>query len=191
MLIPRRPNSSKLALLPLLCVLASCATPDAGRRAESATSAEALLAEARQAKDPAAQIGFALAAADSAARNFSRGRAVDLQCRLRRTGRPGRDVRRRPPTKSNGFCTCTWPLSETLIDAQFAARQDGVVMFRRNVLAIPCCCSLPVRHRADAHASCLLTYPVVKTHYSIAESVVALSTSVPTPHRNAAKSHES
>jgi hypothetical protein len=46
MLIPRRPNSSKLALLPLLCVLASCATPDTGRRAESATSAEALLAEA-------------------------------------------------------------------------------------------------------------------------------------------------
>jgi hypothetical protein len=75
MLIPRRPNSSKLALLPLLCVLASCATPDTGRRAESATSAEALLAEARHAKDPAAQIGFALAAADSAARNFSLGDA--------------------------------------------------------------------------------------------------------------------
>ena len=75
MLILRRPNSSKLALLPLLCVLASCATPDAGRRAESATSAAALLAEARQAKDPAAQIGFALAAADSAARNFSLGDA--------------------------------------------------------------------------------------------------------------------
>jgi pimeloyl-ACP methyl ester carboxylesterase len=75
MLIPRRLNSSKLALLPLLCVLASCVTPDAGRRAESATNAEALLAEARQAKDPAAQIGFALAAADSAARNFSLGDA--------------------------------------------------------------------------------------------------------------------
>ena len=75
MLIPRRPNSSKLALLSLLCVLASCATPDAGRRAESATSAEALLAEARHAKDHAAQIGFALAAADSAAPKRSLGDA--------------------------------------------------------------------------------------------------------------------
>jgi len=75
MLIPRRSNSSELALLSLLCVLVSCATPDAGRRAESATSAEALLAEARHAKDPAAQIGFALAAADSAARNLSLGDA--------------------------------------------------------------------------------------------------------------------
>jgi hypothetical protein len=64
-------------------------------------------------------------------------------------------------------------------------------MFRRNVLAIPCCCSLPVRHRADADASCLLTYPVVKIHYSIAASVVALRTSVPTPYRNAPKFHES
>ena len=75
MLILKRPNSSELALLPLLCVLASCATPDAGRRAESATSAEALLAEARHAKDPVAQIGLALAAADSAARNLSLGNA--------------------------------------------------------------------------------------------------------------------
>ena len=91
MLIPRRPNFSKLALLPVLCVLASCATPDAGRRAESATTAEALLAEARHAKDPAAQIGFALAAADSAARNLSLGDArltynaacVELAARVR------------------------------------------------------------------------------------------------------------
>src|SRR6266550_78899 len=75
MLTPRRSDSSKLALLPLLCVLASCATPDAGRRAESATSAEALLAEARDAKDPATQIGLALAAADNAARNLSVGDA--------------------------------------------------------------------------------------------------------------------
>ena len=44
-------------------------------RGEKATSAEAFLAEARQAKDPAAQIGFALAAADSAARNLSVGDA--------------------------------------------------------------------------------------------------------------------
>src|SRR6266705_778141 len=75
MLFPRRSDSSKLALLPLLCVLASCATPDAGWRAESATSAEALLAKARHAEDPATQIGFALAAADSAARNLSIGDA--------------------------------------------------------------------------------------------------------------------
>ncbi len=75
MLFPRPSDSSKLALLPLLCVLASCATPDAGRRAESATSAEALLAEARDAKDPATQIGLALAAADNAARNLSVGDA--------------------------------------------------------------------------------------------------------------------
>jgi pimeloyl-ACP methyl ester carboxylesterase len=75
MLIPRRPNSSKLSLLSLLCVLASCATPDAERRAERATSAEALLVEAQHAKDPAAQIGLALAAADSAARNLSSGDA--------------------------------------------------------------------------------------------------------------------
>ncbi len=75
MLIPRRRNSSELALLSLLCVLASCATPDAGRRTEGATSAEALLAEARHAKDPATQIGLALAAADSAARNLSVGDA--------------------------------------------------------------------------------------------------------------------
>jgi hypothetical protein len=75
MLFPRRSDSSKLALLSLLCVLASCATPDTGMRAEKATSAEALLAEARHVKDPAAQIGFALAAADSAARNLSIGDA--------------------------------------------------------------------------------------------------------------------
>src|SRR6266496_3325177 len=75
MLIPRRRNSSELALLSLLCVLASCATPDAGRRTEGATSAEALLAEARHAKDPATQIGLALAAADSAARTLSVGDA--------------------------------------------------------------------------------------------------------------------
>ena len=75
MLIPRHSNTVKLALLSLLCVLASCATPDAGRRTERATTAEALLAEARHAKDPAAQIGLALAAADSAARNLSLGDA--------------------------------------------------------------------------------------------------------------------
>ncbi len=91
MLFPRRSDSSKLALLSLLCVLASCATPDAGRRAESATNSDALLAEARHAKDPAAQIGFALAAADSAARNLSLGDArltynaacVELAARVR------------------------------------------------------------------------------------------------------------
>ena len=75
MLIFLRPNASSLALVPLLFVLASCATPEAGMRAEKATNAEALLAEARHAKDPAAQIGFALAAADSAARNLSIGDA--------------------------------------------------------------------------------------------------------------------
>ena len=75
MLVFRRPNASSLALFPLFCVLASCATPDAGMRGGKATSAEALLAEARHAKDPAAQIGFALAAADSAARNLSVGNA--------------------------------------------------------------------------------------------------------------------
>ena len=66
-LIFRRPKPSTLALLPLLCVLASCATPGVGTRQETA---EALLAEARHAKDPAAQIGFALAAADKAAGNL-------------------------------------------------------------------------------------------------------------------------
>src|SRR6266536_6526886 len=75
MLFPRHSNTSKLALLSLLCVLASCATPKAGRRAERATTAKALLAEARHAKDPAAQIGLALAAADSAARNLEVGDA--------------------------------------------------------------------------------------------------------------------
>ena len=101
MLIPRRPNFSKLALLPVLCVLASCATPDAGRRAESATTAEALLAEARHAKDPAAQIGFALAAADSAARNLSLGDArltynaacVELAARVRNVHRQSLSAR--------------------------------------------------------------------------------------------------
>ena len=66
-LISRRPKPSTLALLPLLCVLASCATPGVGTRQETA---EALLAEAHHAKDPAAQIGFALAAADKAAGNL-------------------------------------------------------------------------------------------------------------------------
>ena len=75
MLVFRRPNASSLALFPLLWVLASCATQDAAMRGQTATSAEALLAEARQAKDPAAQIGFALAAADSAARNLAVGDA--------------------------------------------------------------------------------------------------------------------
>jgi pimeloyl-ACP methyl ester carboxylesterase len=70
MVIFRRPNPSTLALLPLLCVLASCATTNVGKQADPA---QALLAEARQAKDPAAQIGFALAAADLAARNLSVG----------------------------------------------------------------------------------------------------------------------
>jgi pimeloyl-ACP methyl ester carboxylesterase len=68
----RRPKSSKLALLPLLCFLASCATTNVGRQADPAA---AFLAEARHAKDPAAQIGFALAAADQAARNLSVGDA--------------------------------------------------------------------------------------------------------------------
>ena len=67
MLTFRRPNLRTLALLPLLCVLASCATPGVGTRQETA---EALLAEAHHAKDPAAQIGFALAAADKAAGNL-------------------------------------------------------------------------------------------------------------------------
>ena len=75
MLVFRRPNASSLALFPLLCVLVACATPDGGMRGEKATTADALLAEARQAKDPVAQIGFALAAADSAARNLSVGDA--------------------------------------------------------------------------------------------------------------------
>ena len=114
MLIPRRHNSSKLALLPLLCVLASCVTPDAGRRAENATRAEALLAEARQAKDPAAQIGCALAAADSAARNLSSGDArltynaacVELAARVgKSTGGISLPAtsrsRREPPTRFN------------------------------------------------------------------------------------------
>src|SRR6266481_5569595 len=87
MIIFRRPKPSTLALLPLLCVLASCATPGVGRRQDTA---EVLLAEARHAKDLAAQIGFALAAADSAARNLSLGDArltynaacVDLAARV-------------------------------------------------------------------------------------------------------------
>jgi hypothetical protein len=73
MVIFRRPKSFTLALIPLLCVLASCATTNVGTRQE--TAAEALLAEARHARDPAAQIGFALAAADQAARNLSVGDA--------------------------------------------------------------------------------------------------------------------
>ena len=75
MLVFRCRNASSLALFPLLCVLASCATSDTGMHGEKATSAEALLGDARQAKDPAAQIGFALAAADSAARNLAVGDA--------------------------------------------------------------------------------------------------------------------
>ena len=71
MLTFRHPGSRKLALLPLLCVLASCATTEVGRRPETA---EGLLAEARHAKDPAAQIGFALAAADTAAGNLGDAR---------------------------------------------------------------------------------------------------------------------
>ena len=70
MVIFRRSNPFALALVPLLWVLASCATTNVGRQADPAA---ALLAEARQAKDPAAQIGFALAAADQAARNLSVG----------------------------------------------------------------------------------------------------------------------
>ncbi len=70
MLVFRCRNASTLALLPLLCVLASCATTNVGRQADPAA---ALLNEARQAKDPAAQIGFALAAAELAARNLSVG----------------------------------------------------------------------------------------------------------------------
>ena len=72
MVIFRRPGCSRLALLPLLCVLASCATTEVGRGPETA---EGLLAEARHAKDPAAQIGFALAAVDKAAGNLSAGDA--------------------------------------------------------------------------------------------------------------------
>jgi len=67
MLTFRRLNPSALVLLPLLCALASCATPGLGTRQETA---EALLAEAHHAKEPAAQIGFALAAADKAAGNL-------------------------------------------------------------------------------------------------------------------------
>src|SRR6266436_6392429 len=67
MTIFRYPKPSTLALLPLLCVLASCATPGVGTRQDTA---EALLAEAHHAKEPAAQIGFALAAADKAAGNL-------------------------------------------------------------------------------------------------------------------------
>ena len=63
---------STLALLPLLCLLASCATPGVGTRQGTA---EMLLAEARHAKDPTAQIGFALAAADKAAGNLAVGDA--------------------------------------------------------------------------------------------------------------------
>jgi pimeloyl-ACP methyl ester carboxylesterase len=66
-LISRRSRPSTLPLLPLLCVLASCATSGIGTRQETA---EALLVEAHHAKEPAAQIGFALAAADKAAGNL-------------------------------------------------------------------------------------------------------------------------
>ena len=66
----RRPNPSALALVPLLWALASCATTNVGRQADPAA---ALLSEAREAKAPAAQIGFALAAADQAGRNLSVG----------------------------------------------------------------------------------------------------------------------
>jgi pimeloyl-ACP methyl ester carboxylesterase len=57
----------KPSALTLLCVLASCATPGVGTRQETA---ETLLAEAQHAKEPAAQIGFAVAAADKAAGNL-------------------------------------------------------------------------------------------------------------------------
>ena len=87
-LISRRPKPSTLALLSLLCVLASCATPGIGTRQETA---EALLAEAHHAKDPAAQIGFALAAADQAAGNLGDERltynaaCVELAARVSRS----------------------------------------------------------------------------------------------------------
>jgi pimeloyl-ACP methyl ester carboxylesterase len=88
MAVFRRLSPSRLALLPLLCVLASCATTEVGKRPETA---EGLLAEARHAKDPAAQIGFALAAADKAAGNLSAADArltynaacVELAARIR------------------------------------------------------------------------------------------------------------
>lgn len=67
-----RSRPSAVALSLLLCALASCATPGVGTHPEAA---EALLAEARNAKDPAAQVGFALAAADKAAANLSVGDA--------------------------------------------------------------------------------------------------------------------
>src|SRR4029077_8429415 len=88
MLTFRRPNPRTLALLLLLCVLASCATPGVGTRQETA---EALLAEAHHAKDPAAQIGFALAAADQAAGNLGDERltynaaCVELAARVSRS----------------------------------------------------------------------------------------------------------
>ena len=61
-----------LTLIPLIVLLASCATPEAGRRTESAA---ALLSQAQHASDPAAQVGFALAAADKAVGSLSAGDA--------------------------------------------------------------------------------------------------------------------
>jgi pimeloyl-ACP methyl ester carboxylesterase len=66
---PRRnhPAPRVFALTPLVILLVSCATPDSGQHAGSATRAETLLAEARHARKPDARIGFALEAADTAA----------------------------------------------------------------------------------------------------------------------------
>ena len=94
MLIPRRPNFSKLAVLPVLCASGLlCHHPMQEGAQESATTAEVLLAEAATPRTLLHKSGFALAAADSRRSDpLARGCAIDLQCRLRRTGRPGRDV---------------------------------------------------------------------------------------------------
>ncbi len=66
--ILHRRGLKALTLIPLIVLLASCATPEVGRRTESAA---ALLSQAQHARDPAAQVGFALAAADKAAGSLS------------------------------------------------------------------------------------------------------------------------
>lgn len=79
-------NRLTLALLPLLWVLASCATTNVGKHQDTA---ETYLAESRHANDPAAQIGFALAAADKAAGSVGLERltynaaCVELAARVR------------------------------------------------------------------------------------------------------------
>ncbi len=64
-----------LTLVAMVAALASCATPEVGVGSAKTRQAATLLAESRHAKDPATQVGLALAAADEASGDLSDGNA--------------------------------------------------------------------------------------------------------------------